>query len=73
MGYGWVDTDIVFLLIYPKDGNETVVDGDVFTNDLYWGGTYSYTTVQDANKKVNVYCINFDTATKRLHNQGLLD
>ena len=72
-GYGWVDTDIVFLLIYPKDGNETVVDGDVFTNDLYWGGTYSYTTVRDANKKVNVYCINFDTATKRLHNQGLLD
>lgn len=55
-----------FLKDYIYDGEtfelqgistDTMTDGETYKYDLYWAGTYSYTTVRDIDKKVNSYCL----------------
>ncbi len=63
-------TDEVFCLLFSASNNKTVVDGEIFTNDLYWSGTYSYTTVQGAPKKVALFAIDLPDAIREARRQG---
>ncbi len=63
-------TDEIFCLLYTASINRTVVDGEIFTNDLYWCGTYSYTTVQNAPKKVSLFAIELSDAINEARRQG---
>ncbi len=63
-------TDEVFCLLFSASSNKTVVDGEIFTNDLYWSGTYSYTTVQGAPKKVALFAIDLSDAIREARRQG---
>lgn len=65
-----VETDEIFCLLYTASINKTVVDGEIFTNDLYWSGTYSYTTVQGAPKKVLLFAIELPDAVREARRQG---
>ncbi len=66
-------TDEIFCLLYTASINKTVVDGEIFTNDLYWSGTYSYTTVQGAPKKVSLFAIELADAIREARRQGYDD
>lgn len=63
-------TDEIFCLLYTASINRTVVDGEIYTNDLYWSGTYSYTTVQGAPKKVALFAIELADAIREARRQG---
>lgn len=43
-------------------GNRVIADGEQYRDDLYWTGTYSYTTVQGIPKTVNSYSVSRDLA-----------
>jgi S1-C subfamily serine protease len=53
--------DIFFLRGVPK---AIVADDEEFASDLYWTGTYSYTTTLNADKTVNSYSMNRELALK---------
>lgn len=72
-GRRYEESNEVFCLLFPADENRDIVDGDVFTNDLWWAGVYSYTTVKGANKKVNLYAINLKVAMNSVEKQGFLE
>lgn len=68
-------TGDVFCLHYSMDSaeNRAVVEGQKFTNNLYWGGTYSYTTVQNAPKRVALFAIDYSEADQEAIKQGFLE
>lgn len=68
-------TGDVFCLHYSMDSaeNRAVVEGQKFTNNLYWGGTYSYTTVQNAPKRVALFAIDYSEAVQEAIKQGFLE
>lgn len=39
----------------PGIGRKFIADGETFTTDLYWAGTYTYATTQGMQKTVNCY------------------
>lgn len=43
-------------------GNRVIADGEEYRDDLYWTGTYSYTTVQGIPKTVNSYSVSRELA-----------
>jgi S1-C subfamily serine protease/tetratricopeptide (TPR) repeat protein len=47
-------------------GGNTVVDDEELSANLYWGGTYTYTTVRDTERTVNLYCLSLPEAMKAL-------
>jgi S1-C subfamily serine protease len=42
--------------------SQTLADNEAYTEDLYWGGTYTYTTVKDVEKTVNCFSHRRDLA-----------
>ena len=59
----------VFCLIYSAKDNKALAEGDVFVNDLYRCGTFSYTTVQNAPSTVAQYAIDLPVALEELKKQ----
>lgn len=62
-------TGSVFSLLFSHENNRSVVDGDKFRQDLYWCGTYSYTTVKGAPKKVSLFAIDLEVAIQEAEEQ----
>ena len=60
----------IFSLRFSHKDNRSVVDGDEFRQDLYWCGTYSYTTVKSAPKRVNLFAIDLEVAIREAERQG---
>ena len=59
----------IFCLIYSAALNQDVAEGDIYVNDLYRCGTYSYITVKDAPSTVAKFAIDVDTALKEIKKQ----
>lgn len=55
---------ITFALLFSASDNRRIAEGDRFMNDLYRCGTYSYTTVQEARRRVPQYAIDLEVAEK---------
>ena len=67
---GWYDSDVIFCLHFSASDNRTVTEGQIFNNNLYWSGTYTYTTVKGARSKVTLYSIDLAEAIKEARRQG---
>jgi len=61
---------IVFCLLYDARSNRNIAEGDVYVNDLYRCGTYSYIDVQNASRTVRLYAIDLEVALKEIKNQN---
>lgn len=59
-----LQTGKTFCLLFSTDSahNRAIAEGDRMRNDLYWCGTYSYTTVRNAESTVSMFAIDLDTA-----------
>lgn len=68
-------TGNTFCLLYATDSahNRAIAEGDRFTNDLFWCGTYSYTTVQNAPARVALYAIDVERALVEAVRQGFYE
>lgn len=56
-------TGEVFFLVGPT--RELIADGEQYRDDLYWtGSTYTYVTVSNVQKTVNMYCPSRQVAEK---------
>lgn len=53
---------ITFALLFSASDNRRIAEGDRCMNDLYRCGTYSYTTVQEARRRVPQYAIDLEVA-----------
>lgn len=64
-----------FCLLYATDSahNRAIAEGDHLQNDLYWCGTYSYTTVQNASATVSLYAIDLERALLEAVLQGFYE
>jgi len=51
--------DIFFLYGLSR---KTVADEEIYVGDLFWAGTYTYTTVAGAVRTVNSYCLKLESA-----------
>ena len=65
----------IFCLLYATDSahNRAIAEGDHLQNDLYWCGTYSYTTVQNASSTVSLYAIDLERALIEAVRQGFYE
>ena len=61
---------IVFCLLYDARSNRNIAEGDVYTNDLYRCGTYSYIDVQNAARTVRQYAIDLEVALREIKKQN---
>lgn len=68
-------TGDTFCLLFPTDSanNRAIAEGDRYTNDLFWCGTFSYTSVLDAPKRVPLYEINIERALVEAIRQGFYE
>lgn len=64
------DSKGIFCLLFSADNNRNVAEGDLFTNDLYRCGTYSYITVQGAPSTVRQYAIDLVVAENEIRRQN---
>ena len=64
-----------FCLLYSTDNahNRAISEGDVLRNNLWWCGTYTYTTVQNARSTVSMFAIDADVAIREAIRQGYLE
>ena len=63
------DGDRVFCLIYSANINRDAAEGDIYVNDLYRCGTFSYTAVNNAPRTVAKFAIDLDMALKEIKKQ----
>ena len=70
-----LQTGEIFCLMFSTDSanNRAVVSGKTYRNDLFWGGVYSYTTVENVPQRVSLYFIDYDRAVATALQQGFLD
>jgi len=62
------------LFYWVDSTNAFTADDEEFQDDLYWCGTYSYTTVKDIHKTVHAYTSDLDKAVATVrYNFGLYD
>ena len=61
---------ILFCLLYDARSNRNIAEGDVYVNDLYRCGIYSYIDVQNASRTVRQYAIDLEVALKEIKKQN---
>lgn len=61
---------IIFCLLYSAKDNRNVAEGDIFRNDLYRCGTYSYITVKGAPSTVRQFAIDLEVAELEIERQN---
>ena len=64
-----------FCLLYSTDSanNRAISEGDVLRNNLWWCGTYKYTTVRNAMSTVPMFAIDVEVAIREAIRQGYLE
>lgn len=63
----WFYTGDIFYWV--DSSNATIADEDIFHGDMYWCGTYTYTTVKKVERTVHVYTTKYDLAIQLVRKQ----
>lgn len=72
-GGRFMDTEVVFGLMFDGSDVSSINFSKTWVDDLYWAGYYTYTTVENKENTIKIFTVDLDLSVGALKAQGLLD